>query len=381
MFWERFIFKYYWGPVEADARDRDYQGVSEGYNPVNTLTYGVVVALSLYAILKYFNKIGLKVDQNFILAILPFVVVGSITRCLEDAKLFEIPLSYFFISPLIYIFLGLLVISLISYFHKIEVWLKKKGKYQIWLTSFFVTLPYLLMVAFYTSFFLTQAEVFSSYLPLSAVLLLSLFFAFISLKNQKEKGFKLKLQLGLFGLYLVAFFSFYVISFLFFDRWYKEGEELRLWTIPLIFGLAIFFTSLLFLIAKLMEKKTSDLKRDGMFFNLRLTFLSFLSPLNLSLLFSHFLDASATFVGIDYFSYREKHVLPSLLIEMTGTAFVMFPLKFLIVFLIIYMVDIYYKDEIEETGQQSLSQLLKLAVIVLGLAPGMRDALRLAMGV
>ncbi|HID71926.1 MAG TPA: DUF63 family protein, partial [Thermoplasmata archaeon] len=51
MFWERFIFKYYWGPVEADARDRDYQGVSEGYNPVNTLTYGVVVALSLYAIL------------------------------------------------------------------------------------------------------------------------------------------------------------------------------------------------------------------------------------------------------------------------------------------------------------------------------------------
>ena len=45
----------------------------------------------------------------------------------------------------------------------------------------------------------------------------------------------------------------------------------------------------------------------------------FTDPLNLSILLAHMMDASSTYIGIEKLGYFEKHVLPSYLIELTGT--------------------------------------------------------------
>ena len=53
----------------------------------------------------------------------------------------------------------------------------------------------------------------------------------------------------------------------------------------------------------------------------------FTDPLNLSILLAHMMDASSTYIGVDKLGYYEKHVVPTYLIQLTGTALVMYQLK------------------------------------------------------
>ncbi|MEZ5335484.1 MAG: DUF63 family protein [Methanolobus sp.] len=60
------------------------------------------------------------------------------------------------------------------------------------------------------------------------------------------------------------------------------------------------------------------------------------NKINMTILWVHLMDASSTIAGIDYLGYYEKHVVPSYLIELTGTAFVMYPLKLSIFIPVLY---------------------------------------------
>jgi uncharacterized membrane protein len=84
-------------------------------------------------------------------------------------------------------------------------------------------------------------------------------------------------------------------------------------------------------------------------------------------------DASATFVALTYFGYSEQHVLPTFLIDFTGP-WIMFVVKLIVIIPIVYILDKYCDDK-------ELRQFLLMAVMILGLAPGLRDTLRLASGV
>ena len=95
---------------------------------------------------------------------------------------------------------------------------------------------------------------------------------------------------------------------------------------------------------------------------------------NLMIVYAHMLDASSTYIGVDWFGYYEKHVVPTLLIDLTGSAAVMFPLKLLILLPVLSMID----NSVED---RSLRNLIKLTLITLGLAPAVRNTLRLALGV
>ena len=57
----------------------------------------------------------------------------------------------------------------------------------------------------------------------------------------------------------------------------------------------------------------------------------------------------------------------------------MFPLKFAVVALVLYYLDVEYRDDMLKHPQ--LAGMVKLCIAVLGLGPGIRDALRTAMGV
>jgi len=105
----------------------------------------------------------------------------------------------------------------------------------------------------------------------------------------------------------------------------------------------------------------------------------FFKPLSFLIIFGHMMDATATYMGIEFFGYYEKHALPHFLIGLTGTALVMYLLKIPLVILAIYILDIAYRDDFRENPD--LMNLVKMGIIILGLAPGLRDALRMAMGV
>lgn len=94
---------------------------------------------------------------------------------------------------------------------------------------------------------------------------------------------------------------------------------------------------------------------------------------NLSVLMAHIFDASSTFVAVDFYGYGEQHVVPSALTKLTGTAFVMYPLKIIVILSALYVIDLYVED-------RTVKNMLKLAIFILGLAPGLRNFLSLSMG-
>lgn len=94
---------------------------------------------------------------------------------------------------------------------------------------------------------------------------------------------------------------------------------------------------------------------------------------NLSVLMAHLFDASSTYIAVDYYGYYEQHVLPSVLTGFFNTAIIMFPLKIVVILGALYVIDTYIEDK-------TIANMLKLAIFILGLAPGLRNFLSLIMG-
>ena len=95
--------------------------------------------------------------------------------------------------------------------------------------------------------------------------------------------------------------------------------------------------------------------------------------INRVIILAHLFDASTTFIAVECFNYYEQHVLPNALNRLFGTYLTVFPMKIIVVLSVLYIIDQYF-DEL------TIKNLLKLTVFVLGLAPGMRNFLTLAIG-
>ena len=95
--------------------------------------------------------------------------------------------------------------------------------------------------------------------------------------------------------------------------------------------------------------------------------------INFSIVLAHLFDASTTYVAVEYFNYYEQHVLPNALNQLFDTYLTLFPMKIIVIVAVLYIIDQYFED-------QTIKNLLKLTVFVLGLAPGLRNILTMALG-
>ncbi len=83
---------------------------------------------------------------------------------------------------------------------------------------------------------------------------------------------------------------------------------------------------------------------------------------------AHMLDATTTFIAVDFLFATEKHPLPSFATTFVGTAAVMFVLKLLVLIPLVYFMDKEFEDK------QFITFML-IAVAVLGFAQGIRNLL------
>jgi uncharacterized membrane protein len=102
------------------------------------------------------------------------------------------------------------------------------------------------------------------------------------------------------------------------------------------------------------------------------------------MLFGQLCDGLATMVGIDWFGYSEKHPLSDAVIQFGNGfdilgegAWLFFLVKAALASLIIWM----FSQLRIESRQQHLRVLIVLAVMIVGMAPGLRDIGRLILGV
>lgn len=278
----QYINKYYISGIINDT----------SYNPVDTVTYAIVLGISLFVVLKLLEKLNIELDTRFIIAVVPYIFAGSSLRVLEDSNIFAPPLRYLFVTPIIYFFMFASTV----FFLTIAVNLENRGK-----------------IKDYHVFF-GYAGMMWTVINIAALLVIG------EVKNPIPAA------------------------------------------AILIFGVVA--AGIIYLISR----------------SLNFTLLT--NKLNISLLFAHLLDASSTFVGMDWLGYYEKHVAPTFFINLAGNyidhpSIVMYPLKLLVFIPVLYMLD--YKFDTEK--EKRLIALMKLAILVLGLSPATRNTLRILMGV
>ncbi len=366
IFWDGVVWKYFWGPIESDA-GLTTESTSD-YNWVDTLTYGITLALSAYFIHRLFVKLDLRVGTRFFLALSPVILIGPSARVLEDMELFEQPLEYLFISPIIYIFLGVLTLATILAARAIER-SKNDNDRASWL---FLMIPGL-TVSLFVSAFPEQLQGDISIIP---ILLITLGAAFVH--RRVNSGYGWEGMVGTFWAQIMLFVVYMYVLWGSKGEWY-EGYVTENGTpdTALAGGVGVIVLVLLFTLATYFLLKISSKKWSSLG--------AVLVPVNIMIIGGHMLDASATFVGIDFYGYTEKHVLPEMLMRwLSSTGFpypgmVMYPLKLAFLIPALYFIDVRMEKGPEETPH--LVALVKLAVLVLGFAPGARDIIRLSLGV
>jgi uncharacterized membrane protein len=466
--WDHFLYRYLWGPVEADAGIEPTVPGEEpeaSYNPVSTVLYGLMLAGGVYLVYRILGRYDIEVDFWFVLAVLPYIVLGSVARVLEDALLFEEPYVFFFISPFIYIILGLVTTAIALYSYLVPGSMQKKalagirarlevlrrdvkeeemkkeagkktgngktpGVTGIWKRELLPGMtrnerdllvkwvgaeifPYLLFTAIYMVLFYLARDDFAFLYSPHVIGATAIFFCatHIRLAAHPPRGLKGENRFFLYGMFLLVSFLLFYGRLLTGNEWeeIEGGVEIHLEVIPLILGLALLWTVLTWglyrnVVPILLEGRDAG-RADGKEVDAKrerdiaggavqgekgrdtaagaspgTAISSAMTTRMAVLLFAvHYVDAAATYVGLDFYDYREKHVLPDFLIELTGTAAVMFMLKLVVLSIIIYTMEIYYRREM--LANPRMAGLMRIAVLVLGLAPGTRDMLRNAAGI
>ena|SRR3989338_204977 len=167
----------------------------------------------------------------------------------------------------------------------------------------------------------------------------------------------------------ITFVSLIVSRLLFKEKYYKSW--LLIGTGILVFSLA--FVKIVNPVGMALIIGISAAWMIG-FFMLRKynkKFNQLLTNLNFTALGVHIFDATSTFIAIAFFPYIEQHVVSGFVIGVLGP-WSMYLLKIPIVLLALYIID-------KDVKNEEWNTFLKLAVIVLGAGPGLRNFFSLGM--
>ncbi|WP_456474999.1 DUF63 family protein [Candidatus Pyrohabitans sp.] len=103
-----FFYEYFVKPLETGS----------GYNPYNTLAYGLLLLLGAYVVLRLLRWKGIRLDEDLFRALIPFVLLGGLIRALEEFARVSgsgvLPHSFLFLTPGVYflvVFLAMLSIA------------------------------------------------------------------------------------------------------------------------------------------------------------------------------------------------------------------------------------------------------------------------------
>ncbi|MCX8207195.1 MAG: DUF63 family protein [Methanothrix sp.] len=265
-----FVQRYYVEPVINDS----------GYNPVNTVTWAIVLGIFIFLIHRAFIRYGIGFSGRFIIATAPYIIAGSSLRVVEDAELIAPPIAYLLITPLIYFLVA-------------------------------------------------------------SVTLLALF-----ISRKLTGGYRLYSAIGISW----SLLNLFVLI---------RGGVQNAWVPLAVIALGSSITGCVFLLSRILPHRLS-IPNSGC---------------SLPVILSHMLDASSTYIGVDWLGYEEKHVVPTLLIHMMGSAAVMYPVKLVVLLPLLSILDDSLRDDRDMWG------ILVLTLLVLGLAPATRNTLRMMLGI
>ncbi|MAK89145.1 MAG: hypothetical protein CL995_03105 [Euryarchaeota archaeon] len=382
-----FVTEYYVDPI------LDESGGDAGYNETNTITYAVVLALFVAALSAWLRILNIDSSEATILALLPYVFWAALGEVVEDADLFDIEMAPLFVSPSIHFQTALWVIIAGSIGYHVRNYgpgVSEREKNRI--------LESLSMIAIFSQFLIyghsiSVSEVGSEVnLTMFALIGISATFLPIFFRESTSEFTYVQRSVYLVGSGGVLVFFGALVSF----ATTLPDDKLTLWPLVIVLGIPILICYVMFVsgiessrilsergfVAGILpegmsESEYEDLVSDDKVIieeNRKKAVLAY--PVVFLAVSGQVMDGLATWIGIDYFGYEEKHLLSAWIIEEFGNTFG-FTLVKAGLGLIIWW---FFAFANFEHRQQHLRLLVGLMILVVGMAPGLRGVARLVIG-
>ncbi len=423
VFLHDFLWKNFWGPTVTDAqqiRSETRYGITatEDYTLLSEIIYGLILAGALTSIYVHlFRKRGVEVDGRFIASMLPYILFGPLSRALEDASVFcqaSTPtlsacdpglFSYVFISPFIYVLTAAaVIIHLLLAHHSRNLGETTRDRVVAgWLG---------VQAAGYVAIWAGFQDQFTVVVrPISFVALCVIAFGVYFIATRRYGGRHRTWAVTAWGLPMALAPTLLIARWALADPWIQDASDLARiaqkaapLALPVVVALSLIVILVLFAVRLGLER--SDHR-----------WATYFTWLNLGLIGGHMIDGFATFtaicsdatsricqgatwLGVETSGYGEKHpvseifltgfhvdwgipildpvvnALGSAIHAMDGFAFP--AMKLLLVGAIVVLID---RSAEQGDEDPTLIGLVKMAVLILGLAPGTRDVVRVALGV
>ena len=380
-----------------------------GYNAVNTMTYAIVLGLFVVALSAWLRKLGIDPTDTTLLALLPFITWAVFGEVAEDAEMFGAGLAPYFVSPGIHFQAAFWVVLAgaagISLDRAEREGISQKNDLETLATGLI-----LIQFVVYASSISGKAGDLSLW-PMLLGVIAAIAFALWSreLSGLFSNGQRMVYLTGVGGslIFFGALASFTIDS---------PPAADRIWPLVVVIGVpavvcywmysqgrsAVAELSRQGLVAGILppgmsddeyrKSSADDLPEKGIIEPLRSRAIM-AQPLVFLAVAGQMMDGLATWIGIDGFpGLGEKHVASQRVIDaglwvneklgiehgMLDEGVWLFALvKFALAGLIYY---VFYSLNFERR-EQHLRLLIGLAMLVVGMAPGLRDVGRLTLGV
>lgn len=418
-FYDHVVWKYYWGPIVADGSERhvmctqgspvqlpegqflfwdyarwgctDAAGVAAaaGYNAVNTISWAILLFVCVLGAAQLLLHFRVTMGEKMILAATAWVVTGSVFHVLQDAQLFEQPLEFLFITPpiwLIYAAFGVGSMVLGVYFQYVH---RQTGSLERALQK--VWFLFAIFVLIYTFLWLDHVldptgSQFHAEAQLVNPVLAAVFamVAFVAVRALAQRRGTIE-PWHCVATFSIGWFLLSTTQYVRYTRdpWPPKAPtyelDFAIWLVPL---LASAVAGAVYLVARWLHQRGNEAAA------------AFMRPINLVIVVSQMWDAFSTAVGVDLSGYEEKHVLSEGvrrgfegLAQNIGwdfgaahPTFIGFAsVKLLVSLLVVYAIDVSSQEDAQR--HPTMMNLIKLAVIMVGIGPGMRNTLRMTIGI
>lgn len=383
-----FVYTYYLDPVMSESTG------DAGYNMINTMTYGIVLAMFAVALSGWLRHLGVDGSDKTLLALLPFVLWAAFGEVVEDARLFGEFFSAWFVSPGVHFQTAGWVVLAGWAGYSINACDCEEEKKAEKVRSASILI-------IFSQFMLYGASIDGSARVAQLDLDLTLMFVF-SMLALAVPSFLEESASGFDHIQRTVYFSGVGGSVVLFGALAsfmvtRDLEQLNLWPVAVVIGVPVILCMWMLeqgreAAAELAEQGivagvltpgmteddyiASQSKEKDLIESLR-TKATMAYPVAFLPVAGQLLDGLATFIGIDFFGYHEKHIVSAYIIEIFDTAAGFAVLKLAIGGIIFY----FYSLANFEHRQQHLRLLIGLALMVVGMAPGLRDVGRLMLGV
>ena len=383
-----FLYDYYIDPVLQESSS------DAGYNIPNTLTYALLLALFAVSLAAWLRYLGIDSSDATLLALIPYVFWAALGEVVEDSSMFDSSLESYFVSPAVHFQTAAWVVVAGALGYRIANSNLDYEKMRSKAESTAIILIMVQVVIYYTS---VEASGITSSSDFDNMPMLLCFVAALLLPSVTSNHSLFDFTIVQRTVFLVGLGGCITLAGPLFAHGISYSDDVVIWPLFVVLGLPALLVYCMhsnglsaanqlsesgyiagILPPGMTEKEYEDWESEekDLIESLRLKAVM-ASPVVSLAVAGQFLDGIATAIGISEFGYTEKHVFSAKIIEIFGSAYGFTVTKLMLGGFIWY----FFAIANFEHRQQHLRLLISMVILTVGMAPGLRNVGRLALGV